>query len=170
MFLTCPSVNSHTESGGSGSPSSKLSSLVQARKLLLACQKCQRSQGTGFILPSFSGAHIFCGASKASTVRGIRRVAILVIVIVFEPSHLRYVSKVPTVTPIGRVGVVILITVIVFELSHLLCVSKVSTRIRRVAVASLVALIVLELSLYFACQQWRQSPGSGGSASPSSYL
>ena len=88
--------------------------------------------------------------SKVSTVTGIRRVAvaILVTVIVFVLSHLVGVSKVSTVTGIRRVAVAILVTVIVFELSHLVGVSKVSTvtGIRRVAVAILVTVIVFVLS------------------------
>ena len=69
------------------------------------------------------------GVSKVSTVTGIRRVAvaILVTVIVLELSYLVGVSKVSTVTGIRRVAVAVLVTVIVFELSYLVGVSNVST-------------------------------------------
>ena len=55
-----------------------------------------------------------------STVTGIRRVAVAILVTVmdFEVSHLCGVSKVSTVTGIRRVAVAILVTVIVFELSY----------------------------------------------------
>ena len=88
--------------------------------------------------------------SQVSTVTGIRRVAvaILVTVIVVELSYLCGVSKLSTVTGIRRVAVAILATVIVFELSYLCGLSKVSTvtGIRRVAVAILATVIVFELS------------------------
>ena len=93
--------------------------------------------------------------SKVSTVTGIRRVAVAILVIVmdFELSHLCGVSKASTVTGIRRVAVAILVTVMDFELSHLCGVSKVSTvtGIRRVAVAILAAVIVFELSHLCGC-------------------
>ena len=68
--------------------------------------------------------------SKVSTVTGIRRVAVAILVIVmnFELSHLCGVSKVSTVTGIRRVAVTILVTVMDFELSHLCgCVKRVNS-------------------------------------------
>ena len=68
--------------------------------------------------------------SKVSTVTGIRRVAVAILVTVmdFELSHLCGVSKVSTVTGIRRVGVAILVTVMDFELSHLCgCVKSVNS-------------------------------------------
>ena len=103
--------------------------------------------------------HHIC-VSKVSTVTGIRRVAVAILVTVmdFELPHFCGVSKVSTVTGIRRVAVAILATVMNFELSHLCGVSKVSTvtGIRRVAVAILVTVIVFELSYRDEPPEWSQ--------------
>ena len=65
-----------------------------------------------------------------STVTGIRRVAVAILVTVmdFELSHLCGVSKVSTVTGIRRIAVAIFVTVMDFELSHLCgCVKSVNS-------------------------------------------
>ena len=123
ILLACQKCQQSQGWGGSGSPSSKLSSFL-ASHIFLACQKCQQSQGWGG-----SGSP----SSKLSS---------------FLASYLVGVSKVSTVTGMGRVGVAILESVIVFGFSYLVGVSKVSTvtGMGRVGVAILETVIVFGFS------------------------
>ena len=82
---------------------------------------CEVKQGPAFSVKTKKRWHPYhiC-VSEVSTVTGIRRVgvAILVIVIVFELSYLCGVSKVSTVTGIRRVAVAIHVLVVKSVNSH----------------------------------------------------